>query len=62
MEVGIITVFNKIAGFGYIKYGNLLIKFHIRSTHGNLFTYDTVNFDINYDNLETTAINVRKAE
>ena len=61
MEKGIITVFNKVDGFGFIQYGSVLIKFYKRNTTGELFTYDTVNFEISYEGLETTAINVKKA-
>jgi len=61
MEKGIITVFNKVDGFGFIQHGSILIKFYTRNVSGDLFTYETVNFDINYEGLETTAINVKKA-
>lgn len=61
MEKGIITVFNKVDGFGFIQYGSVLIKFYKRNVTGELFTYDTVNFEISYEGLETTAINVKKA-
>jgi|GEM_PF-1459073 len=61
METGIITLYDKAGGYGFIKYGNLLIKFYARSFTGELDTYDTVNFEINYEGLEITAIKVKHA-
>ncbi|KQS36159.1 hypothetical protein [Pedobacter sp. Leaf194] len=60
MEHGVITILNRVSGNGFIKYGNMVIKFELRETVGKLYTYNAVSFEIKHDYLETKAVKVRK--